>query len=418
MGTALRVGIFLGLAQIKRTSFWTNALIVFIMLLTFLNLVVVNGILVGLIEGSSQAYIAQYSGDVILSNNTNRTHILQTPEITSYIQKHPDVVSYSVRYLQSGTVEATLERRIDERVPNNKTGTIITGINPANEDQVTNLSSLIVEGEYLSSDDVQGILIGTDILDEYNTFDDPRNPALENVRVGDKVRVQVEGQEQEYTVRGIVQSKIGEVGQRVFMLDTRLRQLITRANRLDADEIAIRLINSSDQAAQLFAQDLKDNGFDQSALIQTAKESQGQFFIDIKNTFTILGNLIGLIGIVVASITVFIVIFINAITRKRFIGILKGIGIRGVAIEIAYITQSIIYALIGAGLGLAATYFILVPFFAQHPIDFPFSDGILVAPFAQTIIRVLGLVITTLISGYIPARIIVNKNTLESILGR
>ena len=38
--------------------------------------------------------------------------------------------------------------------------------------------------------------------------------------------------------------------------------------------------------------------------------------------------------LVVASITIFIVIFINAITRRKFIGILQGIGISGEAIEI------------------------------------------------------------------------------------
>ena len=55
---------------------------------------------------------------------------------------------------------------------------------------------------------------------------------------------------------------------------------------------------------------------------------------------------------------------------------------------------------------------------AAHPIDFPFSDGILVAPANQTFFRVGLLVISTLIAGYIPAWMIIRKNTLDSILGR
>ena len=111
-------------------------------------------------------------------------------------------------------------------------------------------------------------------------------------------------------------------------------------------------------------------------------------------------------------------IFINAITRRKYIGILKGIGINGRVIEFSYVFQSIFYAVIGSGIGLAVVYGFLVPFFAAHPIDFPFSDGILVAPVDQTFFRVGLLVFSTLVAGYIPAWMIIRKNTLDSILGR
>ena len=44
-----RVGWFLAVRQMRRSSKWTTALIIFIMVLTFLNLVVVSGLLLGLI---------------------------------------------------------------------------------------------------------------------------------------------------------------------------------------------------------------------------------------------------------------------------------------------------------------------------------------------------------------------------------
>ena len=50
--------------------------------------------------------------------------------------------------------------------------------------------------------------------------------------------------------------------------------------------------------------------------------------------------------------TIFIVIFINALTRRKFIGILKGVGINGKAIEMSYMFQSIFYALFGSCIGL------------------------------------------------------------------
>jgi len=97
---------------------------------------------------------------------------------------------------------------------------------------------------------------------------------------------------------------------------------------------------------------------------------------------------------------------------------LKGIGISGHAIEIAYVFQSVFYAIIGSGIGLIVVYGLLVPYFTAHPINFPFSDGILYAPFNTTFFRVGLLVVATLVAGYLPARMIVRKNTLDSILGR
>ena len=63
-------------------------------------------------------------------------------------------------------------------------------------------------------------------------------------------------------------------------------------------------------------------------------------------------------------------------------------------------------------------YGFLVPYIEAHPIDLPISQAIIVAPIDGTLIRVGLLVVATEIAGYIPARMIVRKNTLDSILGR
>lgn len=120
----------------------------------------------------------------------------------------------------------------------------------------------------------------------------------------------------------------------------------------------------------------------------------------------------------VASITIFIVIFINAVTKRKSIGIMKGIGIPPKVIEFSYVFQAMVYAIIGSVVGLALTFGFLKPYFDANPINFPFSDGILVATPEGAAIRVAILLIVTLIAGYIPAKLIVRKNTLDSILGR
>ncbi|MBC7982210.1 FtsX-like permease family protein, partial [Candidatus Parcubacteria bacterium] len=205
---------------------------------------------------------------------------------------------------------------------------------------------------------------------------------------------------------------------RIIMTESELRKLIGRSDT-NVSEIAVKLIPGSTELDALRVKEiLSANGYDFDAKIQTATEAQPKFLKDMKSLFGLLGTLMGSIGLVVASITVFIVIFVNTLTRRKFIGILKGIGISSKSIEYSYIMQSAFYAIVGAALGMLVLYGFLVPFIDAHPINFPFSDGILYAPLGGTMWRVLALFLTTIIAGYIPARMIVKKNTLDSILGR
>lgn len=60
------------------------------------------------------------------------------------------------------------------------------------------------------------------------------------------------------------------------------------------------------------------------------------------------------------------------------IGILKGIGINSFAIEFSYIFQAAVYTAIGSIIGSILVFFVIKPIIDANPIDFPFSDGIIV----------------------------------------
>jgi ABC-type lipoprotein release transport system permease subunit len=413
--TNIRVGLYLAVRQIKRSSLWTTGLIVFVMVLTFLNLVVVTGILVGLIDGINESYREQYIGDIIITALPDKQYVENSADITAFIKTLPQVESSVARYLDSGTIDAAYKTRTDQSDTYNKTGTQFTGIDPIKEDQFAGLASRVVEGQYLSPTDYDQILVGSQLLSQYSFGDQPGLTTLKGVGVGSKVRITVGDAQREVTIKGVVKSKIQELAVRVFMVDSQFRSLVGRQD-YNVGEIAVRLKPGSDPMA--FRDLLLKSGVKNYARVKTFDESIPQGVADIKNTFAMLGNMISSVGLVVASITIFIVIFINALTRRKYIGILKGIGIDGAAIEISYVMQSLFYAALGSGLGLIILYGLLVPTIAAHPIDFPFSDGILVAPIADTAVRIGLLVFATIVAGYIPARMIVKRNTLDSILGR
>ena len=413
--TDFKVAHFLAWREIKRANVWTTLLISFVMTLTFLNLVVVSGILVGLIQGSEDANRFKYSSDVIISTPKQKNYIEGSNNIVKTIESLPEVQNYSARYLAGATLEDGYRERTRVTDVLDKSGGVLSGIDPYKEDQVTSLSKYLVEGEYLEPNDYDKILVGANMLFKYTPVESPGFTLLRNAETGTKVRLKVGDITREVTIKGVLKAKVDGIDQRIFMPDTQVRQLINRGG-YNVDEISIKLFNPDD--ANKVRDELIAQGFNKTAVIQTWLDAQPKFLKDIKDTFGLLGNMISSIGLVVAAITIFIVIFVNAITRRRYIGIMKGIGISSRAIEFSYIAQSIFYAVSGIAIGSFIVFFFLKPYFAEHPINFPFSDGILVATASGALIRSGILFIATVIAGYVPAKIVVKQNTLDAILGR
>lgn len=410
----LTVSFFLAKAQLKRTNVWTTLLIIFIMVLTFMNVVVVNGILVGLVEGSSIAYRKQYSGDIIIQNYENKEEIKDSFGIITTLKGQFETENITSRMLAPCTLETNYKTRSNFNDKTEQLTTRCAGIIANDEDKVTNIKKFVIAGEFLSEEDEDGIVIGNNLLENY-ARSAPGDTTLSNIDVGSKVRVTINGIEQELTVRGVVKSKIDEMSRRVYLNQSYLRKILNKPN-LDTNEIVVALKEGTDAVA--FKETLLTYNIQRYGNIKTWEESQGQFFKDISATFNSLGTIIGSIGIVVASITVFIVIYINAVTRRKYIGILKAIGISGLTIELSYVYQSMFYSLLGSSIGAVLLFGVIKPSIDKNPIDFPFSDGILVAPLDDVIGKIILLLVITMIAGYIPAKLIVRKNTIDSILGR
>ena len=412
---SLRIGILLGFRQIQRSSIWTTGLIIFVMMLTFLNLIAVSGILVGLITGAERAVRLESLGDIVMTPKDGENVIFETSAVVSELATFSEIQQFSTRYETIAQLEANYKERRDLKGERDIANVNIMGIDPDEEDAMSGLKSRVVAGEYLDSQEEGFILVGVYYLKEYALKFGDVFESVENVGPGDTVRISSGEVSKEFIVKGLIESKVDQVSLNTYIPEREFRRLFGRIDR-NADQIVIRV---QEPGQEIAVQDsLIASGIGDYAKIQTYDQSKPKFITDIKNTFNILGTFIGSVGIVVASITIFIIIFINALSRRRHIGILKGIGIDRSVIEIAYVLQAAFYALLGSIFGALLTYGFLVPYFESNPIQFPFSDGILVAPIDETFLRFIVLFVITLIAGYVPAWMIVRQNTLNSILGR
>lgn len=410
-----RIGALLAWRQIQRANKWTTFLIIFVMMLTFLNLIAVSGVLVGLITGAERAVRAESLGDIILKEPEGEDHILETPTVLRELENYPEIESYSVRYQAGATLEANYKERRNLGAERDIANVTVTGIDLVLEDQMSGLSHNVVRGEYLNPEEEGYILVGYYYLQESaDKFGDIFD-TLDISEPGETVRLTVGTVSKEFIIKGIIESKVDEVSLNTYIPEREFRRLFGRVDQ-NADIIVVRVRPEFSDTAVKDA--LVAGGLSAYAKIQTFDEGKPKFITDIKNTMNLLGTFIGSIGIVVASITIFIIIFINAVSRRQQIGILKGIGIERRAIEIAYVLQAAFYAILGSGLGALLTYGFLIGYFERNPIKFPFSDGVLVAPPDETFLRFVVLFIVTLAAGLLPAWMIVRQNTLNSILGR
>lgn len=434
----LSLGFFLAIRQVTRTSRWTTGLIVFIMMLTFLNLVATSGFLVGIIEGSSRGFKEQWTGDLMIVNRNEKQFIEHTSEIESILSSFPQIKSYTKRITTGAKIEANWwekRKEADANVVSNQ----IAGIDPTSEDATTHLSKEVVEGEWLKPGDARGIVIGSGYLKEYSRVAD-LVALLHDVHPGSIVRVTVSGKKmasgspvpednmtakqdttttgsvtQDFIVRGIINSKVQFVASRAYILDSELKKMIGKSDG-DVSEIAIVMNPGIDP--YVVKTPLIDNGFGDYAKINTADEGAPEFLVNIKLFFSIIGNILGSVSIIVALITIFIIIYINALTRRRQIGIMKGIGVTEFAVEFSYICQAMFYVLVGSSVALFIIFVVLKPLIDANPIDTPFAAIVLVAEPADVAFKFLLVMIVSLFAGYLPARLIVKKNTLNSILGR
>ena len=413
----LKVGFFLASRYLKKSNLWLTILLIFIMMLTFLNLIVINGFLIGLIDGSYNGFNKYNTGDLIVKTSDGYSYIENSQEIIKNLDNINGVIAYSPRYEAAAIIEPINKGLFKERNQKDSTiSAVVFGIDPALENNVTFVHERVIEGEFLEPGDTDVVVVGANLFKRYFPIEDFTMGLLGDVYVGDEIFISINNHTKKYRIKGIIKTKDDRTDFSILMPASDLRQTLNQFD-YNISEIAIR-IDISVTDAETIKSEIIAIGISESAKVEVSGEAIGKFLDDIKETFSILGTLIGTIGLIVSSITVFIVIFIMALTRQKLIGILKGLGISESAIIYTYTILSLLFAFLGSLIAFLLIVFLIKPYFDANPIDFPFSDGILSVSNFDYVRASILIFLTTLIAGILPAHIIVKKNTLDSILGR
>lgn len=402
-----KISFFLAQKSIRRGNKGTLAMTILIMTLAFINLVFISSIFLGIIHAMNVQSIDNIFGNIVIEPGEDNTYIEQVSKIKNSIENLPGVTGFSAHYISNSIISYDANKDGKDV----KYGSwVVKSVNVNDETKTTDIYKSMVEGEYLSRLDRDKIIIGKDISGTHGSAF--KHSSLEGVRVGDDVNVKFNnGLERKYQVKGIFSTKSNQVDQIAFVTEKEMESVLGVTNR--ASEVIVK-ISETGREKEYIKEFRKLGLVDED--MKTWEELMG-FTASVSKSFGMISIILGVIGTIVAGVTIFIVIFVSVVNKRRQIGILKAIGMKEWIIILSFVIQALFYAVVGIGLGYLVMIYVVSPFFIAHPLDFPVGWVSLSVTKTNLAISVISLVIASLIGGFIPAWRGAKESILDAIWG-
>jgi len=400
MKTETRVPFYLAWKYLQRGNKWTLLLTVFLMAIAFINLVFISSLFNGIIDGTNQQIINTMTGNIYITPKDGSDNISNQKNILKTIKNTKGVESASPEIF----VPASLEFN------NHKGNWTVLSIDPNKEKNVTNVSQNMISGEYLNNSDTNSIIIGHQIAGGEGVEQDAFS--LKGVKVGDKVTLSLNGLNKELIVKGIFTTKFLDTDSRAFITNKTLSKIIPTFSH-NPNTIIVKTKNGIVESDVINR--LKAGGIDEN--IYTWEEAAG-FMSSVTKSFLSINILISFVGVLIAAVTIFIIIYVDIINKRREIGILRAIGIKPYIIFTSYIIKAAAYSVGGVLLGSAIFFGILVPYFNLHPFVLPICDAVLVLTKMDFIARAETIMWVAVLSALIPSVAVTRSKILIAIFGK
>jgi len=408
----LKVALFLAYKSIIKGNRWALVLIILVMSLSFANLILTPSILSGVTNTLNKQQVNALFANVVIDPEEDKYYLNHVEQTEKMIEQIPGVVGVSARLNSAAFIEYQWREKesISDR---GKGGTwSVIGIDPEKEVKVTTIQAHIIEGSYLEAGDRDAIILGIEVAGsdgaQTSSF-----LTLGKVQVGDKVRLTYSNNVQrEYRVKGIFYVREPQADRLVFVSRKELTSVLGRTVFADrASQILVKTEQMGDE--RWFIEELEALGI--NGEIRSWQEYGGMG--GIISSFNVIASLINGIGLIVAAIVMFIVIYINVLNRKRQIGILRAIGIKTNIVIISYLIQALFYAVLGIIFGEIIMHFAIEPYFTNYPLDLPLGLVSLGIEPSAILKAVLGLILAAIFAGLIPVLSIIRQSIIKSIWG-
>lgn len=403
-----KIALFLGFKSIAKGNRATLALMIFIMSLAFVNLIFISSILNGIVVALMRQVKTNLVSSIVVEpqeDPVKKDFIIHAEELQQRIGQLPGAAKTVRRYQLAGTLAYDKDKNGKFKFAS----TEILGLDPEAEKGMSEVADNIITGHYLKGLGSGDIILGAELAGGYGGFEELTS--LGGVKVGDKVRVRYSnGLEREYTVRGVYKVRFGFADRRALITAKEAESVLSVYNQ--ASQILVKAKSEAEE------DDLVERIQNIAPQLRVKKwtEFVGAFG-GVTQSFNMITLIISVIGLAVAAITIFILIYVNVVHKRRQIGILKAIGVKQNIIVGSYILQALFYAVSGVIIGALLIFLGLEPYFLAHPLDLPMGKTSLALDSARVTSAVIGLMAAALIAGLIPSWRGAKENILKAIWG-
>lgn len=271
-------------------------------------------------------------------------------------------------------------------------------------DKVTVLSKSVVKGRYFEPGyDIEresGIILGRYLAEKL-----AKKRGRSSLEVGDVVRVIFRNSRlKRYTVYGILDVRDYEANYNAILPWNEL-QAILKTDPNEASEIRIKL-NDKNRVPELKSAITKITKPEES--VETWEDKDDFGLPDLVRGFNLVGQIIFGVGLLSSAVVIAVVIYVNAIRKRRQIGIIRAIGIKNWLILLIFSVQAFLLAGLSVGVG-TGFYYLLDRYLHQHPIVMPFGDMTTSFQLNAYLVAVKLFLITSVLAGLYPAWIITKE---------
>ncbi|WIM42610.1 ABC transporter permease [Methanosarcina mazei] len=341
------------------------------------------------------------TGNVVIEPEEEERYIEDASALQKKIESLPEVVGTSARLKTTGNF----------RYKEKEIGGTVYGIDPEDEAFVTGVEGAVISGEFLSRPDSGEVILGREVSGGFDALMESRS--LGGVEVGDTVELTVSGRTREFRVKGIYTTLYFMADAGAYISRADMEDMLDIEGRDFAQEIAVKTTAGTDEYEirnELLSLGIREN-------IRTWHEFAGILRL-IENTLGLVRNIMNAIGLLIAFVIIFVVIYVNIVNKKRQIGVQKAIGIEQNVIVTSFVLQAMLYAGIGVILGYAFVRFGLVPYTVSNPVQIPLGAMSLRLDDAEAINRAVLLFLASIIGSVIPAYKLAQKDLLDLIWGK
>lgn len=333
--------------------------------------------------------ISKLAGSQYKLEREEADYLQNAPQLEKQISELPGVTAVT-----SILTSSAMLKHGTKEVP-----AMILGFAP--EDEVTVLSKSIVQGRYFETgyniEKESGIVLGRYLAEKL-----AKKRGKPSLEVGDVVRVIFRNSRlKRYTVRGIIDVRDYEMNYNAVLPRNELQAIL----KTNPDEVSEILIKVDDKLRLPKLKAAIATFTNPKGRVETWEEKDDIGLPDLVSGFNLVGQIIFGVGLLSSAVVIAVVIYINAIRKRRQIGIIRAIGIKNWLILLVFSVQALLLAILSVGVG-TGFYYLLDRYLHQHPIVMPFGDMATSFQLDAYLAAVALFLVTSVLAGLYPAWIV------------